>query len=74
MLHILDFFNPNSLKEAMERVRRRNAMRQAGMLGEGESAPTEDDDAAGGRPAGGGLRSAGYLVVLYVSIYIVEFC
>jgi hypothetical protein len=43
----------------MERVRRRNAMRQAGMLGEGESAPTEDDDAAGGRPAGGGLRSAG---------------
>lgn len=44
----------DSLKEAMERVRRRNAMRQAGMLGEGESAPADDD-----APGGGGLRTGG---------------
>jgi hypothetical protein len=33
----------DSLKKAMEHVRSRNIMRQAGMLGDGEAAPTDDE-------------------------------
>ncbi|KAG5175693.1 putative eukaryotic translation initiation factor 3 subunit G [Tribonema minus] len=50
----------DSLKEAMERVRRRNAMRQMGMLGDGEAAPT-DDEPGGGLRGGGGAEGGKYI-------------